>query len=78
MTPPFEKGGTVHELLAYLLAGRYDADQRIDAAVQCVGNRTQLGFSREIAGFELVNPRQAVERWRWAPIKIGGPLTAMG
>jgi uncharacterized glyoxalase superfamily protein PhnB len=30
-----------------------------------------LDFYRDIAGFELVSPRQAVERWRWAHIKTG-------
>jgi uncharacterized glyoxalase superfamily protein PhnB len=30
-----------------------------------------LDFYREIAGFELASPGQAVEEWRWAWIKAG-------
>ena len=30
-----------------------------------------LDFYREIVGFELASPRQAVEEWRWAWIKAG-------
>jgi catechol 2,3-dioxygenase-like lactoylglutathione lyase family enzyme len=30
-----------------------------------------LDFYREMVGFELASPRQAVEEWRWAWIKAG-------
>jgi catechol 2,3-dioxygenase-like lactoylglutathione lyase family enzyme len=31
-----------------------------------------LDFYQKLAGFELVSPREAVDRWRWAWIRSGG------